>query len=129
MPIPNAPANGDRYRDALVEHLRAMTQYKTPIESGQGWTERTDHVIEAVGGDKMKPRRQPQGPDPTGITVLNQCWELGSSIGSIVTCSVGHPSDGFVRIRRRSGPMAQNIIGQAPAAGPTIAAIHSVTVG
>ena len=47
---------------------------------------------------KAKPRRLPQGPDPTGITVLNQCWELGSSVGSIVTCSVGHPSDGFVRI-------------------------------
>jgi len=55
-------------------------------------------VIEAAGGDKMKPRRQPQGPDPTGITVLNQCWELGSSIGSIVTCGVGHPIDGFVRL-------------------------------
>ena len=99
MPIPNAPANGDRYRDALVEHLREMTRYRYAdrIWSGGG-RNGPDHVLEAVGGDKLKPRRQPQGPDPTGITVLNQCWELGSSIGSIVTCSVGHPGDAFVRI-------------------------------
>ena len=98
-PIPNAPANGDRFRDALVEHLREMTQYKYAdrVWSGGG-RNGPDHVIEAAGGDKMKPRQQPQGPDPTGITVLNQCWELGSSIGSIVTCGVGHPSDAFVRL-------------------------------
>jgi S-(hydroxymethyl)glutathione dehydrogenase/alcohol dehydrogenase len=98
-PIPNAPANGDRFRDALVEHLREMTQYKYAdrVWSGGG-RNGPDHVIEAAGGDKMKPRRLPQGPDPTGITVLNQCWELGSSIGSIVTCGVGHPSDAFVRL-------------------------------
>ena len=98
-PIPNAPANGDRFRDALVEHLREMTRrkYEDRIWSGGG-RNGPDHVIEAVGGDKLKPRRLPQGPDPTGVTVLNQCWELGSSIGSIVTCSVGHPSDAFVRL-------------------------------
>jgi S-(hydroxymethyl)glutathione dehydrogenase/alcohol dehydrogenase len=98
-PIPNAPANGDRFRDALVEHLREMTKYKYAdrIWSGGG-RNGPDHVIEAVGGDRIKPRRLPQGPDPTGVTVLNQCWELGSSVGSIVTCSVGHPSDAFVRI-------------------------------
>ena len=98
-PIPSAPANGDRFRDALVEHLREMTRrkYEDRIWSGGG-RNGPDHVIEAVGGDKLKPRRLPQGPDPTGVTVLNQCWELGSSIGSIVTCSVGHPSDAFVRL-------------------------------
>jgi S-(hydroxymethyl)glutathione dehydrogenase / alcohol dehydrogenase len=98
-PIPNAPGNGDRFRDALVDHLREMTRYKYAdrIWSGGG-RNGPDHVIEAVGGDKMKPRRLPQGPDPTGVTVLNQCWELGSSVGSIVTCGVGHPSDAFVRL-------------------------------
>jgi threonine dehydrogenase-like Zn-dependent dehydrogenase len=98
-PIPNAPANGDRFRDALVDHLREMTRrpYDDRIWSGGG-RNGPDHVIEAVGGDKIKPRRLPQGPDPTGVTVLNQCWELGSSVGSIVTCSVGHPSDAFVRL-------------------------------
>jgi S-(hydroxymethyl)glutathione dehydrogenase/alcohol dehydrogenase len=98
-PLPNAPANGDRFRDSLVEHLREMTRrkYEDRIWAGGG-RNGPDHVIEAVGGDKMKPRRLPQGPDPTGVTVLNQCWELGSSVGSIVTCSVGHPSDAFVRL-------------------------------
>jgi threonine dehydrogenase-like Zn-dependent dehydrogenase len=97
-PIPNAPANGDRFRDALVEHLRAMTREKNDrIWAGAG-RNGPHHVIEAVGGDKLKPRTLPQGPDPTGITVLNQCWELGSSIGTIVTCSVGHPANGFVSL-------------------------------
>lgn len=97
--IPNAPANGDRFRDALVEHVREMTRrkYDDRVWSGGG-RNGPDHIIEAVGGDRIKPRRLPQGPDPTGVTVLNQCWELGSSIGSIVTCSVGHPSDAFVRL-------------------------------
>ena len=98
-PIPNAPANGDRFRDALVEYVREMTRrkYDDRVWSGGG-RNGPDHIIEAVGGDRIKPRRLPQGPDPTGVTVLNQCWELGSSIGSIVTCSVGHPSDAFVRL-------------------------------
>jgi len=97
-PIPNAPANGDRFRDALVEHLREMTKEKTDrLWAGAG-RNGPHHVIEAVGGDKIKPRQLPQGPDPTGVTVLNQCWELGSSIGTIVTCSVGHPANAFVSL-------------------------------
>src|SRR5687768_7090842 len=97
-PIPNAPANGDRFRDALVEHLREMTRMNTDrIWAGAG-RNGPHHVIEAVGGDKMKPRVHPQGPDPTGVTVLNQCWELGSSIGTIATCSVGHPATAFVSL-------------------------------
>jgi threonine dehydrogenase-like Zn-dependent dehydrogenase len=66
-PIPNAPATGDHFRDALVEHLREMTRYTYAdrIWSGGG-RNGPDHVIEAVGGDKIKPRRLPQGPDPTG---------------------------------------------------------------
>jgi S-(hydroxymethyl)glutathione dehydrogenase / alcohol dehydrogenase len=97
--LPNAPANGDRFKDALVDHLREMTNYKYAdrIWSGGG-RNGPDHVIEAVGGDRLKPRRMPQGPDPTGVTVLNQCWELGSSVGSIVTCSVGHPQNAFVSL-------------------------------
>jgi threonine dehydrogenase-like Zn-dependent dehydrogenase len=97
-PIPNAPANGDRFRDALVTHLREMTKMNTDrIWAGAGRVG-PHHVIEAVGGDKIKPRTLPQGPDPTGVTVLNQCWELGSAIGTIVTCSVGHPSTAFVSL-------------------------------
>ena len=97
-PIPNAGATADHFKDELVDHLREMTKEKNDrIWAGAG-RNGPHHVIEAVGGDKMKPRTHPQGPDPTGVRVLNQCWELGSSIGSIVTCSVGHPSNAFVQI-------------------------------
>ena len=59
-PIPNAPANGDRFRDVLVEHLREMTKEKTDRLWSGGGRIGPHHVIEAVGGDKIKPRR------PTG---------------------------------------------------------------
>jgi len=96
-PILNAPANGDRFRDALVDHLREMTRTTTDrIWAGAGRVG-PHHVIEAAGGDKIRPK-EVQGPDPTGITVLNQCWELCSAIGTLVTCSVGHPADAFVRL-------------------------------
>ena len=105
-----------------------MTKQKTDRVWAGGGRIGPDHVIEAVGGDKMKPRSHPQGPDPTGVTVLNQCWELGSSIGTIVTCSVGHPADAFIRI-----PAAQWADGAkhhwpGPAAAPTIGAIPAAIV-
>ena len=98
QPIPNAGATADHFKDELVDYLREMTKQKTDRVWAGGGRIGPDHVIEAVGGDKMKPRSHPQGPDPTGVTALNQCWELGSSIGTIVTCSVGHPADAFIRI-------------------------------
>jgi len=95
--IAGAGGNADRYRDSLVEHLREMTRMNTDrLWAGAGRIG-PDHVIEAVGGDKIKPK-EVQGPDPTGITVLNQCWELESAVGTLVTCSVGHPADAFVRL-------------------------------
>jgi S-(hydroxymethyl)glutathione dehydrogenase / alcohol dehydrogenase len=96
--IPNPSANGDRFKDALVEHLREMTRQKTDRVWSGGGRNGPDHILEAVGGDTWKPRRHPQGPDPTGVTVLNQCWELCSSIGTLVTCSVGQPRDAFVSL-------------------------------
>jgi S-(hydroxymethyl)glutathione dehydrogenase/alcohol dehydrogenase len=96
--IPNPTANGDRFRDALVDHLRDMTKPKTDRIWAGGGKNGPDHIIEAVGGDTWKPKRHPQGPDPTGVTVLNQCWELCSSIGTLATCSVGHPRDAFVSL-------------------------------
>jgi threonine dehydrogenase-like Zn-dependent dehydrogenase len=97
QPIPGAPANGDRFRDALVEHLREMTRLKTDRIWAGGGRIGPDHIIEAVGGDKVKPK-EVQGPDPTGVTVLNQCWELESAVGTLVTCSVGHPDNAFVSL-------------------------------
>jgi len=86
------------FKDALVEHLLEMTKMKYDrVWAGAG-RNGPDHIIEAVGGDRLKPRRMPQGPDPTGVRVLQQCWELGSSIGSIVTCSVGQPGNAMVQI-------------------------------
>jgi S-(hydroxymethyl)glutathione dehydrogenase/alcohol dehydrogenase len=97
-PITNPPANGDRFQDDLVDHLREMTKQKTDRIWSGGGRNGPDHVLEAVGGDTWKPKTQPQGPDPTGVTVLNQCWELCSSIGTLVTCSVGQPRDAFVSL-------------------------------
>ena len=97
-PIPNPATNGDRFRDALVEHIREMTRPRSDRVWSGGGRNGPDHVIEAVGGDRWKPRRQPQGPDPTGVTVLNQTWELCSSIGTLVTCSVGQPATAFVSL-------------------------------
>jgi S-(hydroxymethyl)glutathione dehydrogenase/alcohol dehydrogenase len=86
------------FKDELVDHLREMTKMRTDrIWSGAGRVG-PDHVIEAVGGDRMKPKSHPQGPDPTGVTVLNQCWELGSDVGTIATCGVGHPGSAVVQI-------------------------------
>ncbi|MEQ1909967.1 MAG: alcohol dehydrogenase catalytic domain-containing protein [Vicinamibacterales bacterium] len=97
-PIPNAGGTSDHFKDALVDHLREMTKENHDrVWAGAG-RNGPHHVLEAVGGDKIKPKSHPQGPDPTGVTVLNQCWELGSSIGSIVTCSVGQPNNAFVQI-------------------------------
>jgi S-(hydroxymethyl)glutathione dehydrogenase/alcohol dehydrogenase len=94
---PGVGGTGERYRDALVEHLRAMTKMNTDrIWAGSGRVG-PHHVIEAVGGDKIKPK-EVQGPDPTGVTVLEQCWDLCSAIGTMVTCSVGHPDNAVVRI-------------------------------
>jgi S-(hydroxymethyl)glutathione dehydrogenase/alcohol dehydrogenase len=97
-PLQNPPANGDRFRDELVEHLRGMTRPRTDRIWAGGGRNGPHHILEAVGGDTWKPKTQPQGPDPTGVTVLNQCWELCSSIGTLVTCSVGHPRNAFVSL-------------------------------
>jgi Zn-dependent alcohol dehydrogenase len=98
QPIPNAGGNADHFKDELVDYLREMTKLKTDRVWAGGGRNGPDHVIEAVGGDTWTPKTHPQGPDPTGVTVLNQSWELCSSVGTLATCSVGHPRDAFVAI-------------------------------
>jgi S-(hydroxymethyl)glutathione dehydrogenase/alcohol dehydrogenase len=90
---------GDRFRDALVDHLREITKPKTDRNFAGGGRTGPDHIIEAVGGDYggVKPS-EVTGPDPTGVTVLHQIWELCSQIGSVVTCSIGHPNGSLVQI-------------------------------
>jgi S-(hydroxymethyl)glutathione dehydrogenase/alcohol dehydrogenase len=91
------PGANASYRDALVDHLREMCKQKTDRLLVGGGRVGPDHVIEAVGGDRMKPK-EVQGPDPTGVTVLQQCWELCSSTGTLATSSVGHPVGAMVQI-------------------------------
>jgi S-(hydroxymethyl)glutathione dehydrogenase/alcohol dehydrogenase len=95
--IVGAGANADQFRDSLVEHLREMCKMKTDRRWAGGGRIGPDHIIEAVGGDRMKPTVE-QGPDPTGVLPLQQCWELESSVGTLVTCSVGHPVGAMVQI-------------------------------
>jgi S-(hydroxymethyl)glutathione dehydrogenase/alcohol dehydrogenase len=79
-------------RDNLVAKLRDMCTYKKTTRrfAGGGYVG-PDHVIEAVGGDRLPPKVE-RGPDPTGVQVLQQGWELCSITGTYVTCSIGHPA-------------------------------------
>ena len=95
--IAGAGANADQFRDSLVEHLREMCRMKTDRRWAGGGRIGPDHIIEAVGGDRLKPKVE-EGPDPTGVLVLQQCWELESSAGTLATCSVGHPVGAMVQI-------------------------------
>ena len=36
------------------------------------------------------------------MTVLSQIWQLGSAVGTIVSCSIGFPSDAMVQILANS---------------------------
>ncbi|MEQ1575593.1 MAG: alcohol dehydrogenase catalytic domain-containing protein [Vicinamibacterales bacterium] len=94
----DVPRQQDLYEDALIDHLRELCKPKTPRRWAGGGTVGPDHVIEAVGGDYVPPKVE-RGPDPTGVTVLQQCWDLCSAIGSIVTCGVGQPIGDMVQIR------------------------------
>lgn len=81
----------------LVEKLRDMCTYKkTERRFAGGGYAGPDHVIEAVGGDRLPPKVE-RGPDPTGVLPLQQGWDLCSIIGTYVTCSIGQPPDAHVR--------------------------------
>lgn len=84
-------------KDNLVAKLKDMCTYKkTDRRLAGGGYVGPDYVIEAVGGDRMRPKVE-QGPDPTGVQVLQQGWDLCSILGTYVTCSIGHPFDAHVR--------------------------------
>ena len=106
-----------------------MTKPRTDRLWSGGGKNGPDHVIEAVGGDTWKPKTQPQGPDPTGVTVLNQCWELCSSIGTLVTCSVGHPRDAFVSLPASQWADGAKHHWPGRAEAPTIGATRGATSG
>ena len=54
-----------------------------------------DFVLEAAGGDLFPPKVE-VGPDPTGILVLQQAWQLCSPVGNVVTTGVGHPPGAMI---------------------------------
>ena len=86
--------------DNLVKHIQDLCSYKiakTDRRWAGGGNIGPDHIIEAVGGDRLPPKTE-QGRDPTGVQVLQQCWDLGSQIGTIVTTSVGHPTGAKVQV-------------------------------
>jgi S-(hydroxymethyl)glutathione dehydrogenase / alcohol dehydrogenase len=102
-PNPNPVGiNGDSFKDALVDHLRDMCKQRTTRPFAGGGRVGPDHVIEAAGGDAYggvttKPSAG-SGPDPTGMTLLSQIWQLGSAVGTIVSCSIGFPTNAMVQI-------------------------------
>lgn len=89
-------AEGDKLVARLQDLCRSKIA-KTDRRWAGGGNVGPDHIIEAVGGDRLPPKTE-RGPDPTGVQVLQQCWDLGSQIGTIVTCSVGQPANAKVQI-------------------------------
>ena len=73
----------------LVPKIRQLCQSRTGPLAGGGNT-LPDYVLEAAGGDLFRPKVE-VGPDPTGVLVLQQAWQLCSPIGNLVTTGVGHP--------------------------------------
>ncbi len=47
-------------------------------------------MLEAVGGDRFPPKVE-VGPDPTGVEVLQQAWQVCPTGGTVKTCGVGQP--------------------------------------
>jgi S-(hydroxymethyl)glutathione dehydrogenase/alcohol dehydrogenase len=91
---PNAVGDGT----ALLAKLRDLTKLETdrPFAGGRGPNaEGPDFVIEAVGGDRFEPRVE-AGPDPTGVQVLQQVYQLCPPGGWMRTCGVGYPANATV---------------------------------
>ncbi len=81
-------------KDNLVARLREMTVGETDraFAGGRGAAaDGPDFVIEAVGGDRFVPKTE-RGPDPTGIQVLQQAWQLCPPGGWLRTSGVGFPA-------------------------------------
>jgi S-(hydroxymethyl)glutathione dehydrogenase / alcohol dehydrogenase len=86
-----------RFDDTLVDHIRELCKQSTDRFWAGGGRNGPDHVMEAAGGDQMVPK-EAAGPDPTGITTLQQSWDLCSKVGTAVSCTIGQPQDAMVQI-------------------------------
>ena len=83
---PNAEA------DNLLEKIRELCKGASDrrfsgARAGAGNNRGPDFIVEAVGGDRVKPRVE-QGPDPTGIGALQQAWQLCPAGGHICTTGI-----------------------------------------
>jgi len=80
----------------LVAKIRDLCKPRTLRKFAGGATVRggigPDFVIEAVGGDQFKPKVE-EGPDPTGILPIRQCWEMVRMGGHIVTHGIGQKGE------------------------------------
>jgi S-(hydroxymethyl)glutathione dehydrogenase/alcohol dehydrogenase len=91
---PNAAGDSN----ALIARLRELTKQETdrPFAGGRGPNaDGPDFVIEAVGGDRFVPKTE-TSPDPTGVQVLQQVYQLCPPGGWIRTCGVGFPPNATV---------------------------------
>lgn len=77
--------------DNLVQKVQDLCTPTTDRRWAGGGNVGPDYVIEAVGGDTYPAKEQ--GPDPTGLTVLRQAWQLCSPAGTLVTTGVGYPAN------------------------------------
>ena len=78
--------------DGLLEKIRALCQGATPrifsgARSRAGNNRGPDIVIEAVGGERFKPKVEPS-PDPTGIIPLQQAYQVCAPGGHVMTCGI-----------------------------------------
>lgn len=89
---PNAEGQG------LLHKIHAICSEPKRAKWAGGGKDGPDVVIEAVGADAFPPKLE-VGPDPTGVLSLQQAWDLCSTSGRVVTTSVGHPADAFVKIQ------------------------------
>jgi threonine dehydrogenase-like Zn-dependent dehydrogenase len=78
----------------LVAKIRQLCQSRTKAIAGGGNT-LPDFVLKAAGGDVFVPKTE-VGPDPTGVHVLEQAWQLCSPVGNLVTTGVGHPPGAMI---------------------------------
>jgi S-(hydroxymethyl)glutathione dehydrogenase/alcohol dehydrogenase len=88
--------------DGLVEKIRELCKGPTDrlYAGGRGWAtgarqgdnRGADFTIEAVGRTGDVPKVEPP-PDPTGITAMQQAWQLTRRGGSLIYLGFGQPGN------------------------------------